>query len=71
MPPGWVYDISECHERRREDVNLVGRHVHVRGPGPKGWVGTVRSLSGSVCTIVDRNGVWHMVDYTRQEVTPI
>ncbi|BCO56062.1 hypothetical protein MINTM005_13060 [Mycobacterium intracellulare] len=52
-------------------MNLIGKTVHVRDASPRGWIGTVRSLSGSVYIIVDQRGVWHMVDHTRREVTPL
>lgn len=52
-------------------MNLVGKYVHVRDASPRGWTGTVRSLSGSVYIIVDDNGVWRTVDYTRREITAL
>lgn len=48
-----------------------GRTVHVRNTRPSGWVGTVRSLTGTTYTIVAPNGARKFVDYTRQEVTAL
>jgi len=51
--------------------DLIGRTVHVADASPRGWVGRVRSLTGTVFIIMDiATGRWHFVDHTRQKVTP-
>jgi hypothetical protein len=49
----------------------AGTRVHVRDATPQGWVGTICSLTGSTYIVVDDHGIWRMVDYTRQKMTPL
>ncbi|WNM68419.1 hypothetical protein SEA_STARCEVICH_28 [Mycobacterium phage Starcevich] len=39
--------------------------IHVQSKGPAGWVATVLFTAGTVLTVADEQGRWHLIDTSR------
>ncbi|QXO12828.1 hypothetical protein SEA_LATRETIUM_28 [Mycobacterium phage Latretium] len=45
--------------------------IHIASHGPTGWTATILHTTGTVHTVTDEQGRWHLVDTSRVTVRPI